>query len=86
MILAFSPLPQIRWTKLGGPLPQDRLSQNNYGKSLVIKHVSFQDEGTYSCEASNGVGTAKSYSINLSVQGIFFIIFQIFHKLKPYKI
>jgi len=64
-----SPLPQIRWTKLGGPLPQERVSQNNYGKSLVIKHVNFEDEGTYSCEASNGVGSAKSYSISLQVQG-----------------
>ncbi|XP_059480515.1 neuroglian isoform X2 [Neocloeon triangulifer] len=66
-IFGGTPLPQIRWTKRGGPLQHERVTQNNYGKSLVIKHANFEDEGDYSCEASNGVGSAKSYSIKLSV-------------------
>ena len=33
----------------------------------MIKHVDFDDEGDYTCEALNGVGIAKSYSINLKV-------------------
>ena len=56
-----------RWTKKGGALPQGRTTYDNYGKTLVIKHVDFNDEGDYTCEASNGVGIAKSYSIQLKV-------------------
>jgi len=63
-----TPLPEIRWTKKGGALPQGRTTFDNYGKTLVIKHVDFDDEGDYTCESSNGVGIAKSYSINLKVE------------------
>ena len=56
-----------RWTKKGGALPQGRTTYDNYGKTLVIKHVDFNDEGDYTCEASNGVGLAQSYSIQLKV-------------------
>jgi len=62
-----TPLPEIRWTKKGGALPQGRTTYDNYGKTLVIKHVDFNDEGDYTCEASNGVGLAQSYSIQLKV-------------------
>lgn len=66
-----TPLPQIVWSKNGELLvPNDRITQGNYGKSLVIKHVNFEDEGMYTCEASNGVGDAKSYSINLQVMAV----------------
>ena len=42
----------------------------------MIKHVDFDDEGDYTCEASNGVGIAQSYSIQLKVWGVqtFFMI------------
>ncbi|XP_012275891.1 neuroglian isoform X2 [Orussus abietinus] len=66
-----TPLPQIVWSKNGNQLrPNDRITQGNYGKSLIIKHVNFEDEGTYSCEASNGVGDAQSYSIKLQVMAV----------------
>ncbi|XP_012258678.2 neuroglian isoform X2 [Athalia rosae] len=66
-----TPLPQIIWNKNGQILnPSDRITQGNYGKSLVIKHVNFEDEGQYTCEASNGVGDAKSYSVNLQVLAV----------------
>lgn len=60
-----TPLPEIRWRKQGGALPWGRTTYDNYGKTLVIKHVDLEDAGDYTCEASNGVGLAKSYSINL---------------------
>ncbi|XP_065332463.1 neuroglian isoform X1 [Cloeon dipterum] len=66
-IFGGTPLPEILWKKNGSPIPHGRVTKNNYGKSLFIKHVSAEDEGDYSCEASNGVGSAKSYSIRLTV-------------------
>lgn len=63
-----TPLPEIRWRKQGGALPWGRTTYDNYGKVLVIKHVDFEDAGDYTCEASNGVGLAKSYSIHLEVK------------------
>ncbi|KAI4487248.1 hypothetical protein M0804_005397 [Polistes exclamans] len=66
-----TPLPQTVWSKNGRLIQSnDRIIQGNYGKSLIIKHVNFEDEGTYSCEASNGVGDANSYSINLQVMAV----------------
>ena len=62
-----TPLPEIRWRKQGGKLPWGRTTYDNYGKTLVIKHVDFEDAGDYTCEASNGVGLTQSYSINLEV-------------------
>lgn len=65
------PLPQTVWSKNGKLIKSfDRITQGNYGKSLIIKLVDFDDEGAYTCEISNGVGEAKSYSINLKVLGI----------------
>ncbi|XP_026272122.1 neuroglian isoform X2 [Frankliniella occidentalis] len=66
-----TPLPQIVWSKDGKQiLPSDRVTQGHYGKSLIIKHLTFEDEGAYTCEASNGVGSAKTYSINLQVLAV----------------
>jgi hypothetical protein len=68
--LIFSPLPQTVWRKDGQIIhASEKVAQNNYGKSLVIKHASFEDAGSYTCEVSNGVGAAKSYSINLQMMG-----------------
>ncbi|XP_018915521.1 neuroglian isoform X2 [Bemisia tabaci] len=67
-IFGGTPLPQIVWSKDGRPIQtSDRVTQGNYGKSLIIKSVTDDDEGKYTCEASNGVGEAKSYSIDLQV-------------------
>ncbi|XP_058814203.1 neuroglian isoform X1 [Topomyia yanbarensis] len=66
-----TPLPQVVWTKDGRPIQwNDKIQQNNYGKSLVIRHATFEDQGTYQCESSNGVGSAESYSIRLEVQAV----------------
>lgn len=50
-------------------MPLDRIDYENYGKTLLIRYVDFEDEGTFECTASNGVGVAKSYSMNVKVQG-----------------
>ncbi|XP_060537044.1 neuroglian isoform X2 [Cylas formicarius] len=70
-IFGGTPLPQTVWSKNGKILQSsDRVTQGNYGKSLIIKVVDFEDEGAYTCEVSNGVGDAKSYSINLKVLAV----------------
>ncbi|XP_039276536.1 neuroglian isoform X2 [Nilaparvata lugens] len=67
-IFGGTPLPQTVWSKDGRTIiSSDRVSPGNYGKSLIIKHVTFEDMGKYACEVSNGVGEAKSYSIDLKV-------------------
>ena len=71
--LIFRPLPQTVWRKDGQIIhASEKMTQNNYGKSLVIKHAAFEDAGSYTCEVSNGVGAAKSYSINLQIMGKLF--------------
>ncbi|XP_034938315.1 neuroglian isoform X2 [Chelonus insularis] len=71
-----TPLPETIWRKDGERIKtSDRVTQGNYGKSLIIKHVNFTDEGTYTCEVSNGVGSAASHSINLRVMAVpYFVV------------
>uniref|UniRef100_A0A6V7JAT1 Uncharacterized protein n=1 Tax=Bracon brevicornis TaxID=1563983 RepID=A0A6V7JAT1_9HYME len=70
-IYAGSPLPAIVWMKNGVKLEaNDRISFGNFGKSVIFKSVDFKDEGNYTCEASNGVGSAKTHSIDLKVMAI----------------
>ncbi|XP_077889701.1 neural cell adhesion molecule L1-like protein isoform X2 [Ictidomys tridecemlineatus] len=53
------PTPQVEWTKLAGDLPKGRETKENYGKTLKIENVSYQDKGSYRCTASNDLGTAS---------------------------
>ncbi|KAF5274231.1 hypothetical protein FQA39_LY07335 [Lamprigera yunnana] len=70
-IFGGTPLPQTVWSKNGRHIQSsDRITRGNYGKSLVIKLVDFDDEGTYTCKVSNSVGEAKSYTINLKVLAV----------------
>lgn len=57
------PTPQVSWGKVGGDLPEGSDMEDNYGKTLKIENVSFQDRGTYHCMASNfhGVATHDFY-------------------------
>jgi hypothetical protein len=66
-IIGGTPLPEIKWAKKGSQLPYERIEYDNYGKTLRIKDVDFSDEGSYDCDATNGVGTPISYSVQLSV-------------------
>ncbi|KAG8195062.1 hypothetical protein JTE90_029641 [Oedothorax gibbosus] len=67
-IFGGTPVPKIVWTKRGGNLQTGRVIYSNYGKTLKIRRADFQDEGTYECTASNGVGTPKSQSMAVTVQ------------------
>ncbi|XP_068158953.1 neuroglian isoform X1 [Drosophila tropicalis] len=70
-IFGGTPLPQTVWSKDGHPIQwSDRITQGHYGKSLVIRQANRDDEGTYTCDVSNGVGNAQSYSINLKINAI----------------
>ncbi|CAB0018081.1 unnamed protein product [Nesidiocoris tenuis] len=63
-----TPLPHTVWSYNGKPLQlSERVSQEHFGKSLLLKHVEFSDKGTYTCEVSNGQGQVQSYSITLNV-------------------
>lgn len=44
----FRPLPEIKWNKKGSFLPND-IEYDNYGKTLKINNVDFEDEGNYDC-------------------------------------
>ncbi|KAL0850772.1 hypothetical protein ABMA28_006704 [Loxostege sticticalis] len=64
-----TPLPQIVWKKNGETIRLSQsITQDNYGKTLVIKYPGYEDQGTYTCEVSNGVGTAQTYSIQLNIE------------------
>ncbi|XP_043478124.1 neuroglian isoform X1 [Leptopilina heterotoma] len=70
-IFGGTPLPEIVWSKNGRRIGlSERVTHKNYGKTLVIKTVIFDDEGTYTCEASNGVGSVLSHSMKLEVQSV----------------
>ncbi|XP_017136257.1 neuroglian isoform X1 [Drosophila miranda] len=66
-----TPLPQTVWSKDGHRIQwSDRITQGHYGKSLIIRQTNFDDNGTYTCDVSNGVGNAQSFSIILEVNAI----------------
>ncbi|EDW51334.1 GM21680 [Drosophila sechellia] len=66
-----TPLPQTVWSKDGQRIQwSDRITQGHYGKSLVIRQTNFDDAGTYTCDVSNGVGNAQSFSIILNVNSV----------------
>ncbi|XP_049882057.1 neuroglian-like isoform X1 [Pectinophora gossypiella] len=70
-----TPLPQVVWSKNGQAIMSSQeITQDNYGKTLVIRRTSYEDQGTYTCEVSNGVGSAQSYSIQLNVEAAPFFI------------
>ena len=63
-----TPLPDITWRKRGGSIEGSRYTFTNYGKTLQIPRVDFQDEGTYECTASNGIGSQQSHAMSVTVQ------------------
>lgn len=70
-IVGGTPLPQTVWNKDGRPIAwSDRVTQGNYGKSLVIKHASLDDRGSYTCDVSNGAGNPQSYTIILEIKAV----------------
>lgn len=71
-----TPLPKITWSKNGKELePNDHISFEYAEKKIIIHNVTSDDEGTYSCAVSNGVGGTKEYSFELTVQSApYFVI------------
>lgn len=66
-----TPLPQTVWSKDGRAISwSERITQGNYGKSLIIKHTSLEDRGSYTCDVSNGAGKQQSTTINLEIKAI----------------
>ncbi|XP_070348726.1 neural cell adhesion molecule L1-like protein isoform X2 [Equus asinus] len=61
------PTPQVDWNKLGGDLPKGRETKENYGKTLKIENVSYQDKGIYRCTANNFLGSA-THDFHITVE------------------
>ena len=55
-------VPQISWSKLG-----DSSKVFPPGQKLVLQNVSRHDEGTYVCEAKNGLGLPDTAAAVLNV-------------------
>ncbi|XP_066547238.1 basement membrane-specific heparan sulfate proteoglycan core protein isoform X4 [Amia ocellicauda] len=54
------PVPQIKWTKLEGELPEKAIEDDNV---LMIPSVTSDDAGTYVCTASNKQGKVQAFSM-----------------------
>lgn len=63
---AGNPPPDIHWTKEGGALLSNGKTVE-HAANLVLTSVAREDEGTYICTASNGVGSPASASTRLTV-------------------
>uniref|UniRef100_A0A5S6R614 Neuroglian n=1 Tax=Trichuris muris TaxID=70415 RepID=A0A5S6R614_TRIMR len=59
-IFSGRPAPMIQWSKKEGELPKNRISRQNYGKTLIVHGVVRADQGTYVCDAE---GRAKHETI-----------------------
>lgn len=63
-----SPTPTINWFKRGGDLPKQKVKFVNYNKTLHILNVSEEDSGSYTCMASNKMGSLR-HSVDVQVKG-----------------
>jgi len=64
------PLPTVQWFKDGAAIEDSSersISYNNGTARLRIEQVSLEDQGEYTCKASNSEGTASS-TARLSVE------------------
>ncbi|NXS33305.1 CD48 protein, partial [Pomatostomus ruficeps] len=60
----------ISWRKDGQPLPPDRLSRLSGSRSvLYLRPAKRSDCGSYSCNASDGIGWQES-SLNVTIEGL----------------
>ncbi|XP_073771533.1 neurofascin homolog (chicken) a isoform X32 [Danio rerio] len=58
-IAAGVPTPTITWSKRGGDLPTKKVRIGNFEKTLRILNVSEEDIGSYTCMASNRIGSIR---------------------------
>ena len=61
-----NPTPQITWSKMNSRLPVGRNKVESSG-ALILKDVRPEDEGVYSCEAKNLLGSVNA-SAKLTIQ------------------
>ena len=62
-----SPVPRITWSKYGGSLDAERHVPLPYG--LMILQAQEVDQGTYICEADNGISPPKRNITSLELKG-----------------
>lgn len=53
------PTPSIKWLRLSGSMPSDRVIYQNHNKTLQLLNVSEEDDGKYRCLAENSLGSAR---------------------------
>lgn len=63
------PLPEVKWSKRGSDLYSSKYTYTNYGKTLLIRDIDFDDAGTYECIGSNGVGSPITHAMTVTVNG-----------------
>lgn len=73
-IFGGTPLPEVRWSKKGTEMYSSRFTYLNYGKTLQIRNVDFNDAGTFECVGSNGVGVPQSHAMDVAVHAVPFWI------------
>ncbi|KAG8193026.1 hypothetical protein JTE90_028143 [Oedothorax gibbosus] len=69
-IFGGTPLPEIKWSKRRSEMYSSRYTYTNYGKTLQIRSVDFDDAGTYECVGSNGVGLPLTHAMTIDVHAI----------------
>uniref|UniRef100_A0A4X1VLX1 Neural cell adhesion molecule L1 n=1 Tax=Sus scrofa TaxID=9823 RepID=A0A4X1VLX1_PIG len=53
------PTPTIKWLRLSGPMPADRVTYQNHNKTLQLLNVVEEDDGEYHCLAENPLGSDR---------------------------
>ncbi|EPY77107.1 neural cell adhesion molecule L1 isoform 3 [Camelus ferus] len=53
------PTTTIKWLRLNGPMPADRVTYQNHNKTLQLLNVGEEDDGEYRCLAENSLGTDR---------------------------
>ncbi|KYO34889.1 neuronal cell adhesion molecule isoform C [Alligator mississippiensis] len=53
------PTPTVEWLRLNGPLPAERVSLENFQRTLQIQAVAEEDDGEYQCVARNSQGSTR---------------------------
>ncbi|XP_078061588.1 LOW QUALITY PROTEIN: neural cell adhesion molecule L1-like, partial [Mustelus asterias] len=60
------PTPSVHWERLDGNLPRERVSYDNFNKTLKISEVMEDDDGEYRCTVRNQQGQVKhTYSVSV---------------------